>query len=339
MFIKFPSIEQFRHTVAQANRQASFVGLDSSGEPIYDATRPKPKIKFTGTVKVHGTNAGITRTPDGKILAQSRTRTLIAPLDNDGFRVFVEKLPDELVVELFARADAQVFAAGLDPAVVPVTIFGEWAGKGIQSGVAVSKVDKFFYIFALRAGEKFLPFDVLGEAPEHRVFNSKIGFPVWEVEVDFNDQVAIATAQNKFVELTDSVEKVCPVGLRFGENSTGEGIVWSCDDDRLTFKVKGKEHSSSHVTELAAADVEKIANAQAFVASVVSDSRVEQAIRVAKEEGKVIDRKITGDIVRWVVNDVLKEESDTISANALDVKAVSAAVGLAARNAYFKKLS
>lgn len=49
-----PSIEQFRNVIANVNRQFNFVGLDDNGEAIYDHTKIKPKLTFTGTVKLHG---------------------------------------------------------------------------------------------------------------------------------------------------------------------------------------------------------------------------------------------------------------------------------------------
>ena len=49
--ISFPSIDQFRGVVAAINRNYNFVGLDEQGEAIYDPSKPKPKLTFTGTIK------------------------------------------------------------------------------------------------------------------------------------------------------------------------------------------------------------------------------------------------------------------------------------------------
>ena len=57
--LKFPKIEQYRNVVSAINRSYSYVGLDENGDAIYDQLKPKPTIKFKGTVKLHGTNAGI----------------------------------------------------------------------------------------------------------------------------------------------------------------------------------------------------------------------------------------------------------------------------------------
>ena len=58
-FKRFPSIEQFRSVVKQVKDTSSYVGQDGEGKPIFDYTRPLPTITFTGTVKLHGTNAAI----------------------------------------------------------------------------------------------------------------------------------------------------------------------------------------------------------------------------------------------------------------------------------------
>jgi len=52
--ISFPSIEQFKNVIANVNRKHNFVGLDENGDAIYDPSKPKPKLKFKGTVKLHG---------------------------------------------------------------------------------------------------------------------------------------------------------------------------------------------------------------------------------------------------------------------------------------------
>ena len=63
--IKYPSIEQFRTVVSNVNRRYNFVGLDENGEAIYDPSLPKPTLTFKGTVKLHGTNAGVSFNESG----------------------------------------------------------------------------------------------------------------------------------------------------------------------------------------------------------------------------------------------------------------------------------
>ena len=57
--ISYPKIGQFRDVVTSIRRQSSFVEIDNEGDPVYDPSLPKPKVVFTGTVKLHGTNASV----------------------------------------------------------------------------------------------------------------------------------------------------------------------------------------------------------------------------------------------------------------------------------------
>lgn len=76
--IKFPSIEQFRTVVSNVNRRYNFVGLDENGEAIYDPNLPKPVLTFKGTIKLHGTNAGVSYNSQDDLWAQSR-ENIITP--------------------------------------------------------------------------------------------------------------------------------------------------------------------------------------------------------------------------------------------------------------------
>ena len=46
-----------------------------------------------------------------------------------------------------------------------------------------------------------------------------------------------------------------------------------------------------------------------------------------------------GDFIRWVYNDVLKEESDTIMANGIEPKKLGGPIALAARRWFIDKLN
>ena len=68
-----------------------------------------------------------------------------------------------------------------------------------------------------------------------------------------------------------------------------------------------------------------------FVDSVVTENRLEQGITYFKENNIEIDSKNTGEFLRWVINDVLKEEKDTMETNELDEKKVKSAIVFKAR--------
>jgi len=98
----------------------------------------QPKIVYRAKVKQHGTNCAVQTQSDG-IFAQSRAKFLTLPSgDRRGFarwtednRSYFETLPHGTVT------------------------FGEWCGRGVEKGMAVSDPrmeGKIFAVFALRHG-------------------------------------------------------------------------------------------------------------------------------------------------------------------------------------------
>lgn len=83
--VSFQKILQFRDIIRNVSNQAAFDGIDSDGEPIYNKNKEKPKILFSGTVKLHG-------------CLHARTRILLT----DGTRKEIKDIVDnKLDVEVF----------------------------------------------------------------------------------------------------------------------------------------------------------------------------------------------------------------------------------------------
>lgn len=142
--IKFPSIEQFRNIVADINRTYNFVGLDETGEAIYDPARPKPVLTFKGTVKLHGTNASVAFNLLDGMWVQSRENIITPTSDNAGFAFFVESKKD-VFIDLIKKL-ANEYNINLSENTI--VLYMEWVGKGIQKNVAISNMDKSAFIFS-----------------------------------------------------------------------------------------------------------------------------------------------------------------------------------------------
>lgn len=342
--IKFPSIEQFRNVIRHVKTHAQYAGKDENGDAIYDQSKPIPTLKFRGTVKLHGTNAGIVYDVETDSLTyQSRERELSLTQDNAGFMLTMMKHED-FFLTLFR------LVAALKPELSKIAIFGEWCGQGIQKGVAVSQLPKMFVAFAMKeiyndGTSKWCEFPVNAGIPEGErdtplyLINE---FPTYEIEIDFKHP---ELAQNKMVEITEEVEKECPVGKAFGVSGIGEGVVWTCvsdgwNDSGTWFKVKGEKHSVSKVKTLAAVDVEAVATLKAFVDATVTEARLEQGLdNLVREQLKPVEMTSMGDFLRWVYNDVIKEEQDTIVANGIDPKKIGGAIANVARPWFVKKVN
>lgn len=340
-FISFPKIKQFKDCIHNIGHKARWRGLDEDGKVVFDREAVLPKLKFRGTVKLHGTNASVVLHPDGEFVSQSRKRICTIENDNQGFAVFAHGKKD-IFLKLFERFGEDFFGE-------PATIYGEWCGGNIQGGVGLSQVSaKKFIIFAIRVGlsddarwlnlkdRKFESF----ESPEHEIYNIN-SFPVWEKEIDFNSP---AVVRNEIVDLTMGVEAECPVAKAFGvENGVGEGVVWKCtepgfESSDFWFKVKGEKHSSSNVKTLASVDPEKMKNVQEFVEYSVTENRLNQGIDFLKEVNAEFSMKSTGVFLKWLVSDIASEESDVMAESELSLKDISKAISIKGRTWFFKYL-
>lgn len=342
---KYPSTGQFRNAIRHAKQRLSFDGLDSEGNPMY-APGPYPKMVYGGTVKIHGTNGSFFKLhPDVSVIYQSKERVLSLESDNHGF--YAKYQPKEQVINgIFAEIETYLTGAGLDAGdIYPIRISGEYAGEGIQRGVAVGEVPRFFAIFGIAFGpeQNWLPeVDGFGnDLEDHRIFNivDLAGMDLVDLDVENPQEL-----QNKLVERTLAVEKECPVGKYFGISGVGEGMVWKplqaeyAGDTGLWFKVKGEKHSTTKVKTLAEIDPVKLANIAEFVEYALTEARLDQGLSECFPDGK-LDIRRTGDLLRWVNRDIHKEESDVLEKSGLTMKDISNAVGLETRAWFFEQIN
>jgi hypothetical protein len=349
--IKFPSIEQYRNIVHNITHRATYTGPDADGNPTYDPALPSPTLKFQGTVKLHGTNAGIARDAAGELWCQSRENIITPQGDNAGFAMYVHA--NNLFYNVLL---AEAVLAKRLSSEQSMLIFGEWCGGTIQKSIAISQFPKMFVIFGMARvdaeGEKewFTPGEI--QAVFHRagdlMTDSVPGnvytiyeFPTYEIEIDFNRPHEL---QNKLVDLTIEVETECPVGKQLGATAEkgsiiGEGIVWKCttpgyEDSGNWFKVKGEKHSmESKVQKLSTVDVERIDAINALAVQVTPEWRLEQMMQQTFDtlNGGLLDIKKMGDFIKAVMADVLKEDLDIIAASGFTTKDITGSIGNIAR--------
>jgi hypothetical protein len=327
--IKFPSIEQFRHVITDITRRYTFAGLDQNGEPLYDETKKLPAIEFIGTVKLHGTNAGICfNNVDGHWF-QSRESIISVGNDNYGFSSFCEQNIDSFNT-LFSKISER---HKIDLTKNTISIFGEWCGKGIQKNVGVANLPKSFFVFGVLVSPMDDPENKIRDNEKH-IYNIN-DFGVYHIFIDFNNP---QSQSGELAELTIKVEEECPVAKALGVEGIGEGIVWSAVYDKKVyrFKTKGEKHSSSKGKTIAPVDTERVNNIAEFVEYAVTESRFNQAIDNVFPNKAPVDIKKLGDVIKWVLSDIVKEESDTMEKNGLVQKDIAKAVSDAARKMFFK---
>lgn len=313
--IKFPSIEQYRNVIREVKTNHDYQGKDESEQPIYQHLSPYPVLDFVGTVKLHGTNASVVKYKD-RVEFQSRERVLSLQQDNYQFALSMSNKDLGFLFEDIVFNEY-------------IAVFGEWIGQGVQSGVAVSNLSKTFVIFAYKVDDVWV--DIQRSDFSQNIYHIE-NFSTWNLEIDFNSPESV---QNRLVELTEQVEKECPVGKHFGFSGVGEGIVWTTSDRRYCFKVKGEKHSSTKVKTLASVDTELIESMNEFVNNVLTESRLKQGIDKLTEMGLEVSQKSTGEYLRWIIGDVVKEEQDTIITNQFDLKKLNPLLSNKARVWFF----
>lgn len=328
---KFSSIEQFKSAKRSVEIRTQFAGLGPDGEAIVDRTRKSPVLDYDGTVKIHGCCISV-RIENGVLTCQSREREISVTDDNYGFAKFIAALPQGTLQGVFGDN---------------VVIHGEWAGKGIQPTVAVSQVDKFWTVFSIvKLGEETNYVDIEGisrfpaiySLNKHRIFGNW-QFGVFNISIDFENP---GVSVNEMNRLTLEVEKECPVGKFFGISGIGEGIVWRPTDpkwneSRFVFKVKGAEHSASKVVVLATVDTVKVASAASFVEKHLSEGRLQQGFNWLGENKHPQTKQSMGLFIKWVLSDLLKEESDVLVASGLTERDINGEATKTARNWFFNK--
>lgn len=324
--ISMAEIGQFRNVFKPIIHTARFAGLAEDGEPIYNETAP-PVLTFLGTVKLHGTCAAVCY--DGTDMwAQSKNNIITPEKDNAGFAHFVHcnKEYFENLMKSLYKGDT-------------IALFGEWAGKGVQAKVAISEIPKSFFIFGLKIPEKgWLPLDF--DLPSHPNVFKITDFKTYYVDIDFTTP---QLSQNKIVEMVEEVEAECPVAKHFGISGIGEGLVFETyyKDKRFVFKAKGDKHvNKSKVKKLKKVDDVKLQLIQDVAEKVTPAWRLEQMWNEVFDiiNGGEPTIKGTGDFLKAVSKDVIKEDLDILEAHDLTMKDIGRSVSQIARSWFMEKL-
>lgn len=340
----YPSIEQFRNVIRNVKHKALYKGQTETGEAIYDPSVPLPTLKFIGSIKLHGTNSAVVFDIKNEIVYYQSRENVISPLkDNAGFATYMASKQPEIVeyVKRYFSVEPYSPTHKYDLMI----LFGEYCGGNIQKGVAINGLPKMFVLFDVKyINTETQAMEWLSKRHLERFYIHDLNirniyeFETYEIDIDFKNP---ELSQNQLIDMTIAVEDMCPVGKAFDKEGVGEGIVFKCispgydDNSGFWFKSKGEKHSNSKVKTIAAVDTEKIQNIKQFVENYVTDNRCWQSIDKLKEAHKPLTRSSLGDFIRWIHNDIIKEELDTILANGFEVKELGSPIANKAREWFF----
>lgn len=320
-----------------------------------DEGRHLLKGTYTGTVKLHGTNITIVYTLSNRETPQFQSRNLIITptKDNVGAAASLSKAPLRPLIDEIMRIYGQ-------EDFTEVLIAGEWAGEGIQKGTALSSLPRFYAIFNIRIDGHWVDLRkyTTVHSPEHRIYNI-MNFTTYSIDIDFRTDTSATVVEMD--NLTKAVATKCPVGAELKEElkddlsdlmaaldvsggkkkkpatlSTGEGIVWTLvpeppfDTTLYNFKTKSELFltSANAPKEPRVDRSEELARAKDFTDFALAERRYEQGEEYLQEFGKdPKDTKNLGEFIRWVANDVIKEEGwrmEEMGTNEQDVRKVVA---------------
>lgn len=328
--------------------------------------RPVRQLEMTGTVKLHGTHADVLLWQgdqmqslgrgEGRIQVQSRNVVNITPeKDNEGFATFVKDNEQAIrdvfskVVRRWGTIHTDAITRNLDFQ-CPVLLAGEWIGRGVKEGVAISKLDhRMFVICSIQMNGMWEHLEHYKNVlPNERLISNILIAPVKQLTLKLEDE------GKSFKETADQLaveyEARCPFGEVLGVEGKGEGLVWNPSIHQITgpatvnnlpvFWLKSKGPGSSNsVPRDALTSVEGQDKLNVFVAHALTNERLEQAWDALKEgeEGKEGKQNVTGtgDFITFVLDDIAKENENTIRETGLEQAWKKSAASLAKK--WFQK--
>ena len=129
-FIKYPDTNQYRSAVKSIVESAQYVRTEEDGTPVFDYDAKLPVITFTGTVKLHGTNAGVSYNRANWRWCQKRGGNCTIEKDNAGFAFFIEKT-NEHYFDVLLQTLFNYYNCKEDDT---IALYGEWCGKRYPKG-------------------------------------------------------------------------------------------------------------------------------------------------------------------------------------------------------------
>lgn len=303
--------------------------------------------KYRGTIKLHGTNATLIFRGNNRTAPTFQSRNRIITLLSDNYGT-VAHLSGAGIVATLANEIMRIHGSR---SFTELMIAGELCGEGVQRGVAIACMERFFCVFAIRIDGVWVDMAqyVSVAVPERRVYNI-MNYRTWEVEINLAGETT--EVYKRMMAYTREVGKRCPFAEQFVDAKgaaiagLGEGIVWTLiPEERHDVSVKTKLVNFKTKAEafltvgraprvpLQAGESERAAQ---FVEYAVGKRRLEQGVEYMREMGKTVEKKSVGEFVKWVAQDAVREEKATMEEMGADEKIVRKLVAGKARQYWFE---
>ena len=354
-FISYGSTDSFENKIFRIQKNEQYIGKDDEGNDTYDESIRLSTIKCTAGEKIHGTNASVAYSHIDGFWVQSKKRILTVEVDNHGTAAHAMENQNAWLTIINQLAEEHEINLNKNI----IVVYFEWAGKGIQKKSALSGFDKkaiIFQYFKVATMEQQLNINNEEEgniwketcqiirpgnacyvnwvsAKDNGILNI-MNYKNWEFEIDLNKPI---DSLNKIIKVVETeIEPNSPVGSALGtENNVGEGLLltFTHRGDIHRMKVKGDEHSKGNTKierELTPEETYYMKKIQDFVIKrACTINRLEQAyVEVMSVEGESLrgDIRKTGQFMKWINQDVIKEESRQLEEAGLIMKDINKTV-------------
>ncbi len=298
-------------------------------------TTDLPTLTFTGSEKLHGENMAVAFS-NTEIWVQGRNQVRTILGDQNGMAAFVEARR-EVFINLFDSITEKYFINTTKDTIV---LDGEWAGGNIQRGnAACSGTNKAFYLFDYfrvvnnETGiETLYPTTDLG-APSSGIYNL-LAFRKYTITLNFSNPIK---CEEDLKSLASAIEDNSPIAAHFElTNNVGEGAYLWCEykDTTLRLKTKGEKHGGKPKvprTPKMMSSPEEVLVMEALADKVTPVWRLTQAIT----ETNATEMKHLGQVIKWVIADIAKEEAPTLSDAKVELKNLSRYISAIVKQYYF----
>jgi len=298
-----------------------------------------PVLTFTGSEKLHGENMAVCYSR-GELWVQGRNSVRTVLGDQNGMAAFVEGTKSTWM-QIFHLLEG---IESIDMTTHTVVLDMEWAGGNIQKGnAACSGTDKGAYLFDYfrvisNSDDTEQLFSTSGISyPSDRIYNMA-SFSSFSINLDFNKP---DECEEKLEKLALFIEDNSPIATYFNKpDNVGEGAYLYCaekDKPVYRLKTKGEKHggkpkkernSKQGLTTEAKKHLSDIAD------SVTPVWRITQAIT----ETNSTERKHVGEVIKWVLADVAKEDIDMLAAEKLTIAEIKGFVATIVKDYFFDSI-
>lgn len=329
------------HTYGEGKLEHKFPSLTSfenvyRGKQIHPAQQPIP---YGAKVKLHGCNTGVNVSKDLRVSPQTRSTVITVDADHYNFAKWVQE-------------NSVLWASAAHRHGKSVTVFGEWAGKGIQRNDAVTTLDdRYFFAFAVQVEDviSFNPEIISDFCPD---LDHLLVMP-WD---HLSDPIDYASPENctKFADNASRMLEVMGeedpfISGIFGVVGAGEGWVYTPHDPENSdydwmypefvgwnaFKVKTDAHAVKKQKNSVSKDIEVPVGAADFTQMFVTDARCIQGVEESCDG--IAEPARTGTFLKWIKKDVIKESEHELLDSGLTWVDVEKHVTTQARSWFLKK--